>query len=250
MCIIRYWRLTPTICAGYCVLESKCLASQLILFSKGFTLSFCLNRRASLGLHEYSESRMCFTSLLDIQKQVLQQVSSQDDVDSAEVKKAEDDILTTEKWLKKLKKAEIDYKNRDKSIGKRISKGLFEGKDEIDVVKQKTSKEVLANVESTTKIDENETLSKIDTGNSISQVSVETGSDDNKSSQESRPLSLRGESVKSTASTPPVSIASSPRKSRGGVVHAHPVIEYIYTNQFYIYSAVFVASVAVGLSVF
>lgn len=98
--------------------------------------------KASLRLHEYNESRLCFNTLLEIQKKMYKNQKSIEEVSTESIDRAKSqaiasEIADTEKWLRKVRKAEIEYRNRDKSIGQKISKGLFHGKDAVEDINEK-----------------------------------------------------------------------------------------------------------------
>mmetsp|Transcript_20844 Transcript_20844/g.35107 ORF Transcript_20844/g.35107 Transcript_20844/m.35107 type:complete len:461 (+) Transcript_20844:124-1506(+) len=214
--------------------------------------------KASLGLHEYSESRMCFTTLLELQKGFLERLTSSEHVDAGEVKKAEDDILSTQKWLKKLKKAEIDYKNRDKSIGKRISKGLFEGKDAIDVKEKVKTRDPekqhplsnpsdsgsgRASVNGAGASNEVTSPRKVTTSEGKAVPNVQSGKDDAIRHVQA-PATPTTDSSDSDGSS---AASSHPLPAKQGNIH--PIIKNMHDFQMYYYTAVFVASFAIGLSI-
>ena len=62
---------------------------------------------------------------------------STESIDRAKSQAIASEIADTEKWLRKVRKAEIEYRNRDKSIGQKISKGLFHGKDAVEDINEK-----------------------------------------------------------------------------------------------------------------
>lgn len=180
---------------------------------------------------------MCFTSLLDLQKEVLAKSSS-----AGEEEAAAEDIKTTERWLRKLKKAEVDYKNRDKSIGKRISKGLFEGKDAVKSVQKEEE-------------GENED------GGNVQPVIVKSDKNDvqvDQISSRSCDGSIRsGDSQEAVLEESKEPILPSSRADRGcgsltptsAHTPVHSIIQSLYANQALLYSVIFVASVAVGVKV-
>lgn len=238
--------------------------------------------RASLGLHEYDESRLCFTSLLDLQQARLERERERErareggtaaaegggaekEKEKSGVEAAAADIKTTEKWLKKLKKAEIDYKNRDKSIGKRISKGLFEGKDEIIVPKKEgKEKETVSHTQShdddeyvvVPEKNENEKGSTI-LPNSGSDVAGRSDEDDDTTPtnvpgpQGTPPPALLQRSPphasKNTGTDTDTDTSAAAAGAKAGAVH--PLVRNLHTYQLYYYSAVLAASVAIGLQI-
>ena len=220
------------------------------------------NIRASLGLHEYSESRLCFASLLELQQAALARAQEAEEVD--EVGKATADVKTTEMWLKKLKKAESDYKNRDKSIGKRISKGLFEGKDEIIVAKEKESVSSDQKVERPREEEEVEGKKTgmlpgdSDSGGSSSSSSMKFEdmsagespvAETNLSAISNTETVLRDKETEASNITRTDTSSAAPPRPVAGAGAVHPLVQSLHTYQLYFYSAVLVASVAVGLQI-
>ena len=199
--------------------------------------------RASLGLHEYDESRMCFESLLELQKEILADASQKENTE--EILKATDAIKTTEKWLKKVRNAEIDYKKRDKNIGKRISKGLFEGKDAVDIIESKTSTNERENSRNTTIVG-TETCDPVNLDSTHSPPIGESNICERKGKNDDK-----GDYVPVSSEVPTASVNVSPVQacSTFHSTKARPIIEHLYTYQFYYYSAIFVASIAIGLQI-
>lgn len=190
---------------------------------------------------------MCFASLLELQRRVLEGASPS----SPEALKAEEDVRSTEKWLKKLRKAEVDYKNRDKSIGKRISKGLFEGKDEVVVVANEQVKSG-----GISKIQAEATTCGHVVGVSGGDQCVGSGGDSHGSNvvwkEEAAPCASTTSAISSTSTStstlqiPPPSSALPVKPA----AHIHPILVHMHTHQGFYYLAVFVAAIAVGLKLF
>lgn len=182
-----------------------------------------------------------------------------------DAEKAAEDVKITEKWLKKLKKAEIDYKNRDRSIGKRISKGLFEGKDEIKVDTKEKEKTFPSESVSGVPPPSSPLHAKDNSDGVCGSPCVQDAAEDMTSNSTGSSSGADGPSSHVSAEELSASPSKSPRKEslhadidtnnetnnqspsrRAGI---HPVVEHVYTYQLYYYSAVFIASVAVGLQV-
>jgi len=208
--------------------------------------------RASLALHEYDESRLCLNKLLGLLKPKLETGKSGETglsavtVDpatgsnSAVLDEVVEVISATEKLLKKVRSAEMAYKNRDKNIGKRISKGLFEGKDEDMIVPPKDEKiggslggkDIPGNkpsVDGTQKYtsppafeEENFSLQE----NSCVDENSNNSNDQSKAAEE--------EVSRDT-------IIPSDLKKK-----IHPLVKGLYQYQLYYYIAIFVASIAIG----
>jgi hypothetical protein len=215
-----------------------------------------------LGLHEYDESRLCFNSLLELQKSALERMDTAGDALVTDVEKAKTDIKTTELWLKKLRKAEISYKNRDKSIGKRISKGLFEGKDESDNPKEKEKEKETTNDsvilgDSVQPPDELQvdtpTLDALgpELTKTVAAIKEGCGSEGTQIARPERESlcdTLRpspGPATPGQAHSPAHTASSKTKRP-----NVHPVIQNLHTYQLFYYTAVFVASIAIGLKVF
>mmetsp|Transcript_55 Transcript_55/g.105 ORF Transcript_55/g.105 Transcript_55/m.105 type:complete len:443 (-) Transcript_55:73-1401(-) len=99
--------------------------------------------RASLGLHEYEESNLCFKRLLEIQEQEMlklvtdkgraeKETSESDNNLDSDISQLESQISVTKTWLKKVDIAKKKYKGRERGMAKKIAKGLFAAPKQCD----------------------------------------------------------------------------------------------------------------------